>query len=440
MRNHYHISWQADRFLIKGDMEEQVAKLDANGFFKDLLNLPNRRCVDFLRIAAATYMVDRICRRRIRVNNECGTRDLHITFEVEDTGFWQQADIVASVAEIIQFLTGDDWMIKFSAAKQESGNINQHGYLRLAPFTPDRVGMYSGGLDSAAGLANRFLGGKQFLLVTVDHQSGLHSRVKKQLKALSQVLQNNGLGAPVSEHSTLKVSLVAGKSKHMGTQEKTQRSRAFLFSAAAMIAASAYDVEVIEMFENGVGAINLPLMSGMLGNNLATRGSHPTFLGMMSTLSSKVAERQIRFELPFESVTKAEMVQELNGVTGLAAWALTSRSCVHSSIRIKGRPQCGQCPACIERRQAFRVAGVEEDVGDYLVDIFSEGALGQVGADYFKLYRLDALDWLEDSDKPKRRLERHLQLTGLTDKLFANTAKLQVKHSREIIEVFGSPF
>ncbi len=434
MSDSYHISWQADRFTIRGD-KEQAAKLEANGFFRALLNLPDRRCVDFLRIAAATYMVDRICKRRIRVHNESGLRDVRITFEVEDIGFWKQSDIVASVEDIIQFLTGDNWIVEFAKAVRDPGNINQNDYLRLESFRPDSVGMYSGGLDSAAGLANRFLDGQKFLLVTVDHQSGMHSRVTDQLEALSHIFQDEGIGVPHYWHSTLKTSLVRGKSKHMGTQEKTQRSRAFLFCAAAMVAAHEYKVDVVEMFENGVGAINLPLMSGMLGNGLATRGSHPTFLKMMSDLSSQVAERKLRFELPFAGVTKAEMVQGLNRVPGLANWAKMSRSCIHSAPRITGRPQCGHCPACIERRQAFRVAGVE-DLNGYHVDVFSEKL---AEADYLNLYRLDALDWLEGSGRPRRRLKRHLQLTGLTAKHFDNIEKLQVKHSREIIDVFGSP-
>lgn len=437
MRSHYSLSWRAERLLISGDVK-QSAGLDANGFFKSLLNLPNRRCVDFLRIAAGIYMIDRICKRRRRLDNESGSRDLDITFEVEDVDFWQRSDIAESVEEIVQFLTGDNFLPHFVKTESLPGHNSFNEVLDLESFKPSRIGMYSGGLDSAAGLAKRFLDGERFLLVTVDHQCGLHRRVRNQLKALSNILERNGLTKPDYQHSTLKASLSGGKSKHMGTQEKSQRSRAFLYCAAAAVAAYAYKVEVVEMFENGVGAINLPLMRGMLGNGLATRGSHPAFLQMMSNLSTEVADQAIRFALPFESVTKLEMVRALNGIDGMPEWAQTSKSCVHTSIRIKSKTHCGACPACVERRQAFRGAGVKEDIDMYVMDIFSDEIHKQDNVDYFNLYRLDAMDWIAGTDRPRRRLKEHLRLTGMPDQHLSNATDLQVRHAREIVGVFGS--
>ena len=79
-------------------------------------------------------------------------------------------------------------------------------------------------------------------------------------------------------HTTLVVHQSGGVAKRMSNQEQSQRSRAFLFAAVAAVVAQASKVSDVEVFENGVGAINLPLMTGMLAGGLATRGAHPTFL------------------------------------------------------------------------------------------------------------------------------------------------------------------
>src|SRR5690606_29891616 len=123
-----------------------------------------------------------------------------------------------------------------------------------------------------------------------------------------------------------------GAAKRISLQERSQRSRAFLFYATAAVIAQACEIENIEVFENGVGAINLPLMTGMLAGGLATRGAHPTFLKLMSQLASAVAEKPIRYSLPFATQTKAEMLAPLKAHR-LDSWAQLSRSCVHTSWR-----------------------------------------------------------------------------------------------------------
>lgn len=441
MYKHYRLSGMADTLQINGAVEQSV-KLNANGFFRSLLCLPQRRSVDLLRVAAGVYAIDRICKRRKRGGNESGARQLQLTFAVQDVDFWQQADVQNLILEILQLLSGDDWRLEFVSAGHVAEDPGYQEFLPLpASRRAERVGLYSGGLDSAAGLVNRLMAdADNYLLVTVDHRSGLHTRIRAQLGELAEILVKHGRTAPSYLHSTLGTSLAGGKAKRMAMQEKTQRSRAFLFCTAAAIAADAYRLETVEMFENGVGSINLPLMSGMLGNGLATNGAHPTFLHLMSKLASLVARRPIRFVLPFADLTKAEMLKELSASPELAVWAQASRSCIHTSIRDAGKTHCGHCPGCIERRQAFKVAGITEDVGVYQMDIFSDAIAKEGEAAYFGLYQLEALDWLSDRDGPRDRMKNHLRLSGVPEAEDERIMKLQVKHSREVFEAFGPPF
>lgn len=420
----------------------QTVKLGASGFFRSLLNLPKRSCVDFLRIAAGIYAVDRICKRNKSFGNESGARQLELIFSVQEVEFWQQTKVQDLLLEVLHLLTGDDWRIGFEQVARDAEAPCFQGFLALPPFKEaKRVGLYSGGLDSAAGLANRILAGADhYLLMTVDHRSGLHNRTAMQLGEMASILQKHRKAMPTYLHSTLSTTLVGGKSKRIAMQEKTQRSRAFLFCTAAAIAAEAYQVETVEMFENGVGAINLPLMAGMLGNGLATSGAHPVFLDLMSRLSTLVTGRTIQFVLPFADKTKAEMIKGLKASKALTAWAQESRSCIHTSIRERGKSHCGYCPGCIERRQAFKAAGVTEDLSAYQMDIFSEPIEKEDDAIYLKLCQLEAQEWLKRKQRPKRRMKGHLRLTGIPEKEHARIMKLQLKHSREVHSVFGPLF
>ena len=139
-------------------------------------------------------------------------------------------------------------------------------------------------------------------------------------------------------------------------------------SVAGLVADSVTSSEV-EVFESGVGSVNLPLMNGP-ADYRTTRSTHPHYLRLISELVSHVNETKVRFVLPFAHLTKAEMVMRVKEL-GLEELARKSVSCIlHPLGRPDGR-QCGYCAACVYRRQALTVAGVAESDDDYNVDLFS---------------------------------------------------------------------
>lgn len=311
----FRISGTSNQLFVEETGVPQAAKLNADGFFHPLLRLPPRRCLDLLRIAAGVHTVDRIVKRMKRKDNEEGTRRLHLIFEVKEPDFWVNPDVQQLLLKILTFLTDDDWSIGFEHADRAGDHGNQDFLDLPRPFEPAHAALYSGGLDSAAGLASRLLdGANDFVLVTVGHQSGLHSRVSRQIAALKQILGSGARLQVQTLHSTLTTALHRGKAKRMRLQERTQTSRGFFFCSAAVVAANAYGLRNVEVFENGVGAINLPLMTGMLGGPLSTRGAHPTFLDLMSRLASLVTELPMKFVLPFELKTKGEMLYGLRDI------------------------------------------------------------------------------------------------------------------------------
>jgi hypothetical protein len=157
----------------------------------------------------------------------------------------------------------------------------------------------------------------------------------------------------------------------MNRQEVTQRSRSFLFAALGGVVAGELGVDRVEVYENGVGVINLPPMTGMLFGSRATRSAHPEFFRRMSALLSAVSQRPIEFDLPFRNKTKAELIQRIASDDLLANVARQSVSCIHYPRRVRGtQKQCGVCPGCIGRRQAMMAGGVSESPNEYGFNIF----------------------------------------------------------------------
>jgi 7-cyano-7-deazaguanine synthase in queuosine biosynthesis len=433
----YQINGTRDHVYVNGNARQAV-KLDAEGFFSSLLSLPQPRMLDLMLIATGVYAVDRISQRHRPSANRQGIRQLRIEFAVRDIKFWSSRRIQKLLLDILSFLTDDDWQVGFHKLQNRDG---YQEYLEIPKFHARHGALYSGGLDSAAGLVNRLLQGtNNLVLVTVGHQHGLHTRIKRQLDELGSILTAQGHEQPSVLHSTLTTSLEGGKAHRLRDQERTQRSRSFLFCVAALAAGNAYCLETMEMFENGVGAINLPLMTGMLGGGLSTRGAHPSFLRLVSELGMLVTEKQIELVLPYRHLTKAEMLAHLRHLPELGPWLQQSRSCVHTSIREQGKTHCGRCAACIERRQAFLIAGLVEDLSLYQSDVRNNPPFKAEEEDYFYLYRLDALKWNAGREEVWRRMSLHLRLTNVPETYHESIFKLQSRHAREVLHAFGPPF
>jgi len=245
---------------------------------------------------------------------------------------------------------------------------------------------YSGGLDSAGGLASRLCrdDGLSRATVTACHQSGLRKIVRGQLDAFQQITGRKTPGLFV------RASLI--NAPRMSEQELTQRCRGLLFMSLAGIVATQLGAHTVEIYENGIGAFNLPPMAGMALCGRSTRGCHPRFLRMMSELVSEVAGRPIQFILPFQNLTKAELVSEMTGNPRFEEIARSTVSCVHFPRRAS-KKQCGVCPGCLGRRQALKIARIDDPGSAYEHDIFSgSSALDRIPSEKLSYLKVTLLD------------------------------------------------
>lgn len=302
---------------------------------------------DLARIGMGVYAVDRLIRKAGVADDRSPYRELELVLQVSDPDFWNaQSSLIAA---ILSFVDGDEWTLSFEGGAKP---LDLPPFLWEPPVESGRVCLYSGGLDSSAGLAIRRAELiDDMFAVTAVHQPHQQQRVRRHHRRTALAL---GVGVtPVLSRTTLI------NPPRLDRQELSQRCRAFLFCSLAGAVASKIRAEQIEVFESGVGVLNLPPMTGMLWGGRATRGCHPKFMRMMGDLVSCVAGRRVRFTLPFKRWTKAEMVRRLAEL-GLGAAVADSVSCVHYPLRLGGRAkQCGLCPGCLSRRQAVLAAGVD---------------------------------------------------------------------------------
>ncbi|MEZ5943968.1 MAG: 7-cyano-7-deazaguanine synthase [Planctomycetaceae bacterium] len=332
-----------------------------------------------------------------------------------DTDFWSDNSTSERLHDVLRFVSGDEWAIRFLHAKAESSSgIPWHPPLGSLFFPSNpRLCLYSGGLDSAAGLAHQLSLPEErpIVPITVRHRSDLEDKVKHQLLSLRR---QSGRDL----HSVVVPFEMRSPSKLMQSEESSQRSRALLFVAVGAAVADGYGMSELEMFESGVGAINVPLLAGMEGSQ-ATRGSHPHFLKLASELLTLVVGRTFHVVLPFINKTKGELATSLSR-SNLRQIANETCSCPSFPVRVQqgGRQQsCGICAACLFRRLAMHTAGIDENSEDYQYDFLSrETTLPPKKSRYLSAF-LNQVDCLNQTDLGKLplSLEKHLRQTHVFD-------------------------
>jgi 7-cyano-7-deazaguanine synthase in queuosine biosynthesis len=374
------------------------------------------RQVDLVRIAMAIQLADSWV-RRLKVNN--GYRRLSLELDLLDHRFWERPESFDRLKRCVDFLSGgDDWSFRFCRDERTS-HSRQGSLVNGKDFEP-LVCLYSGGLDSAAGMAIRLaeIEGQPAIPVTVRSQSHRSRVIGKQFDLLQArgALRPNQL-YPYQVGAYLQRGRMR-REKGVRLREVTHRCRPFLFYSIAGLVASIEGATKVEVYESGIGAVNLPLVSGRPGWH-TTRSTHPKFLRLMSDLVTYVNDDGVAFQLPFLKWTKAEMVARLVE-RGLSELALSSVSCIMHPLRRAGsRRQCGYCPACIFRRLALSAGGVEEPPGTYMYDLFGDReAADEVPPVHRKalLAFLQQVASLRTLDRPSQiptRLRNHLLDTGI---------------------------
>ncbi|MCP2335246.1 hypothetical protein [Actinomadura rupiterrae] len=330
---------------------------------------------DLIEIATAAYTADR---RQARDHGDpcqiawCRRLRLHLPVRCVDV--WQSH--AGHVGEVLRWLTDDEWELVFhplGASHTPLRGAQEY----LFSEVPDRarVVLFSGGLDSTAGLAADLAAAPDAAVlavrvVTSNRMQGIQESV---LRALGHRVRD----------CRLPLNLAAGTSR-----ESTQRTRGFLFLAAGIATALTAGKQTLRVYENGIGAINLPLVPAQRGSQ-ATRAVHPRTLQMLERLTTSLTGARFRIELPHLWHTKTEMLRHV------PHWAI--KACIRSvtcdigfATHVPGRPACGQCTSCILRRQSVLASGqpVLDTAQHYDSDLSSARDRVPITATLWQLHRL----------------------------------------------------
>lgn len=330
--------------------------------FPDLLE-------DLVDLALVVYAADRLTRgsapRSVRNGNWQRRIEVHIP--VSSPERWSQPSVGRQLCEALDFLTEDRWSFNFLPRKLARARHAIQG--NIFPPGPDsRVALFSGGLDSLAGLASRLVEIKpqqRILVLTCATSSRF---LKRQRNILQELNYRNGSRlVPV----ILPIRLHQDRRAY-DLNEHSQRGRGFLFCMLGIVAALMAGARELEIYENGIGAINLPLSEAQLGAQ-NSRATHPVTLWKLEKFLHSLLDQTLSLRLPFLFSTKGQICASLRN-SPFADLAVKSISCDGFPSRTPGPEHCGTCTSCLLRRQALWAGGFEADkqMGLYRRDVLTD--------------------------------------------------------------------
>jgi hypothetical protein len=318
--------------------------LDGRPLMDRLARLLPTPAADLMEIATAVYAADRLTPRDHGDTYQLGwSRRLRLHIPVRQPDRWEK--LRGPITELLSWLTDDEWDLHFHSSGQAWSPLGRaQGYLFPAVPPQAHVALFSGGLDSTAGLAIDLATRPAIDVIAVRV-------VTNGRMAHGQETVLGYFGERVHDCS-FQVHLASGRSR-----EPSQRTRGFLFLSAGVATALTARKNVLRVYENGIGAVNLPLVESQRGSQ-APHAVHPRTLAMMEKLATSLNEGScFRIELPHLWSTKAELLRQ--APQRMAGAYTSSMSCDRAfASRLQGALQCGTCTSCILRRQSVLASGL----------------------------------------------------------------------------------
>jgi hypothetical protein len=329
--------------------------------------------VDLVRFATGVYFVDLLARRPPTTF----TRTIELTVEVVDAAAWTEEGL-DQLANLLAFLTADEWHL--TARPSSRRRPRTRTQRSEAPATAERVALLSGGLDSFAGAV---ISSTEPGVTYVGHWD--QSITKAAQDAVAGWLFTAGRRF---EYIQVRHALRNADRKN----ERSMRSRAFLFMMLGVAVAAARGAHIVEIPENGFTSINPPLTPARRGA-LSTRSTHPYSIASMNALLAALAV-DIAIVNPYELTTKGELIREAADASPVdfADGAALTLSCAKLNGNWLGgnvHLGCGLCVADLVRRGALLTAGVADNAR------YNANELTGAARTTLRGYREDDLDAVE---------------------------------------------
>lgn len=298
---------------------------------------------DLVDIAASIYVSDRLVPQDLRRKE----RHISVYLPVRNLTLISSTNFQENLEILLWWTTGSHWKFHFQNLISLERFSEMQGVLtQVWAEAVDEVVLWSGGLDALAGLYNRLASdpAKSFRLLG----AGGNTQVYNRQKIVSHKIQ----GIFPDRISLARLSLTLDGTKSQ-SKNQVSRARGIVFMLLGAACALLMEQKKLFVYENGIGAINLPYRKSAIGVD-HTRSVHPRTLLDLSQAISEFIGEEFRISNPFLFSTKAEMCQIL--ADNLEIKLVTeTQSCDRQDRRNgKGKAlQCGHCSSCLLRKQAL---------------------------------------------------------------------------------------
>ena len=225
-----------------------------------LVDNPDPMLVDAVEIASYVFTTDRLKRRGTPRMDRMGAdwrRKLRFKIPVRRPEIWQRPEIYEALIDVLSFLSEDEYVFDFERGDPATLNAPFFGFEQPSArrVNPDDVILFSGGLDSLAGVAQQVLGAdRSAVLVTHKNSKIIASKQDALFAALAKKSGNRVFHAPAW--------VMKGNYEPV---EHTQRTRSFLFVCLGAVVARMFERNVVHFFENGITSFNLPIAEHVIG-------------------------------------------------------------------------------------------------------------------------------------------------------------------------------
>lgn len=301
---------------------------------------------DIVDLAVAIHASDRLAPHKLDQNQ----RRLHIVLPVRHPELLNAQPFQTKLKELLYWVTGSEWVFDFQKRKAAGRFVEKQLVL---PTTPKKteVALWSGGLDALAGLYTclKMYPEKSFVLFGSGSNNIVYSRQEEVAKKVQSIFPNRCqlIRVPIRFYDSSKQR-----------KNNIPRGRGVVFTLLGAACAYLMGSHVLSVYENGIGAINLPYRASAIGLD-HSRSVHPLTLLMVSDVISELLGEKFQVKNPFLFSTKGEMCQAL-AKDGRIDLVSGTKSC-DSPHRKHHQPiQCGYCSSCILRKQALAASKIED--------------------------------------------------------------------------------
>jgi 7-cyano-7-deazaguanine synthase in queuosine biosynthesis len=299
-------------------------------------------------LALAVHIADRSAPRRREF-----PRRIHVRLPVREEINFAHPATIERLSRTLDWFTRDSWTFSFER-RYGTRRVAERQVSLYAAFResrPTEVALWSGGLDSFAGLWARLTHDpdKRYMLVGSGANTMIFRRQADLIRELRSVT-----------HTQLDLTQVPLRlhTPHRTARNRHPRTRGFVFMLIGAIVAALEGQQALHIYENGIGALNLPFRDAEVGLD-HSRAVHPLSLLAVSDLVSHLLGTPFACINPFLFCTKAELCAPLRGTVG--------ETLMHRTISCDSRrrqpgcpPQCGRCSSCLLRRHALAYIGVTD--------------------------------------------------------------------------------